>query len=401
MEPLFYLAWIAIISQLIFMIGMVRNFKYTLTRIKKTRDEYCPATALIVPCKGIDPAFDKNIASFYAQDYNNYSLLFVVEAASDPAYQSLCLLKEKLSPASKAKQVQILVAGLSNSSSQKIHNLLYAYKNIPPQTEVLAFADSDACIKNYWLKYIVHPLSKPKYGASSGYRWFVPQKSNLATLALSALNAKIAQLLGNTRFNQPWGGSMAIKVDTFKNIGLEKIWSNALSDDYSLGYAVKKAKLIVAFVPYCLVASYETTTWPKLFEFARRQYLITKVYVPGTWAFALFSGIYSVLCLWGGLVLTIRSLLSDHKYLFTFAALTAVFYLCQLARSFLRQTMIRILLKNDRSRLTSAMIADIVASPFFSILMLALILSSAFGRTIKWRGIKYKLVSPEQTIRLK
>jgi len=71
------------------------------------------------------------------------------------------------------------------------------------------------------------------------------------------LNAKIAQQLGNTRFNQAWGGSMAIRVDVFRKVGLDKIWPKVLSDDLSLTYAVKKAGMKLAFVPTCLVASYE------------------------------------------------------------------------------------------------------------------------------------------------
>ena len=61
----------------------------------------------------------------------------------------------------------------------------------------------------------------------SGYRWFIPMENNSATLALSVINAKIAQLLGVTRFNQAWGGSMAVRVDVFKRLGMDKIWQKS------------------------------------------------------------------------------------------------------------------------------------------------------------------------------
>ena len=35
---------------------------------------------------------------------------------------------------------EVLIAGLSSHSSQKIHNLLHAIESIPPETEILAFA---------------------------------------------------------------------------------------------------------------------------------------------------------------------------------------------------------------------------------------------------------------------
>ena len=46
----------------------------------------------------------------------------------------------------------------------------------------------------------------------------------------------------------------------------------------SLSYAVKDAHKKVEFVPGCLVATSESTTWAKLFEFGRRQFVITRFY---------------------------------------------------------------------------------------------------------------------------
>ncbi|MCJ7776912.1 MAG: glycosyltransferase family 2 protein, partial [Sedimentisphaerales bacterium] len=278
-------------SQLLFLIQTCVNYRYALTKYKKKRLLYRPRTALIVPCKGLDSAFKQNITSFFNQDYENYLLWFVVADKADPAYAPLCELKNRLSQSSKANEVQVLVAGFAQSCSQKNHNLLYCCQRIGSDVEVLAFADSDICVRSDWLSHIVHPLRNPKNGAASGYRWFVPKKNNLASLALSAVNAKIAQLLGNTHFNQAWGGSMAIRVDVFRQVGLDKIWPKALSDDLSLSYAVKKAGKKVVFVPACLVASYISTTWRELFEFGRRQFLITRVSTPGTWWFGLSSSL--------------------------------------------------------------------------------------------------------------
>ena len=119
--------------------------------------------------------------------------------------------------------------------------MLYCYHRIPQDVEIMAFADSDICVPANWLNHLVFPLRKSKHGAATGYRWFVPQKNNLATIALACVNAKIAQLLGDSIFNLAWGGSMAIRVDTFREVGLDKIWPNTISDDASLTVAVKKA----------------------------------------------------------------------------------------------------------------------------------------------------------------
>ena len=398
MDWYYYIALAAILSQLVFFTQMRRNYRYALAKYKKKRSLYRPRTALIVPCKDLDSAFEKNITSFFNQDYENYLLWFVVAAKSDPAYDELCKLKSQLSQSSKAQDVQVFVAGQGQSCSQKNHNLLYCYERIGDDVEVLAFADSDISVRSDWLSHIVWPLRKSKNGAASGYRWFIPKKNNLASLALSAMNAKIAQLLGNTRFNQVWGGSMAIRVDVFREVGLDKIWPKALSDDLSLSLAVKRAGKKVVFVPACLVASYESTSWRRLFEFGRRQFLITRVSAPRTWWFGLCSSLYSVLGLWAGAALAIYAAMIGEKYLPLFAAVPVLFFASQLGRAIMRQKMISKLLKYDLPQMRAARIADILFFWIWTLLLLSFIISSAFGRTICWRGIRYKLLGPTETI---
>ncbi len=398
MQWYFYIAILAIATQLFFLVQMYRNYRYVLKKYKIDRGWYRPKTVMIVPCKGVDSAFEKNIASFFNQDYEDFLLWFVVADKDDPAYNKLSQLKKELATSTKASDVQIFVAGKSQSCGQKLHNLLCCYSKITDDIEVMGFVDSDTCIRKDWLSQIVYPLHNKKYGASSGYRWFVPTKNNLASLALSALNAKVAQLLGNTPFNQAWGGSMAISVDNFRKTGLDKIWAKTVSDDLSLTYAVKKAGLKIAYVPACLVASYESVSWPQLFEFGRRQFLITRISASRVWLFALFSNLYSILGLWAGLLLAIHAYSRQSVYLGLFVAVPLIFFAGQLIRAILRQRMISKLLKDEQPKMKLAAAADILGFWIWSLLMLVLIIASAFGRTICWRGIKYKLIGPTETV---
>lgn len=397
MDWYYFVALIIIIPQLIILIQAFSNYRFVLNKYKKRRLWDKLQVVLIVPCKGLDSCFHKNIASFFHQDYKNYSLWFVVAEKSDPAYAELCKLRDQLGQNSNAHEIQILIADKSYSCGQKIHNLLYAIERIDDSVEIIALADSDACGRPDWLSHLIYPLRKSKNGVTSGYRWFVPQKNNLASVALSVVNAKIVQLLGNTRFNHAWGGSMAIRVDVFHRLGIDKIWTKALSDDYTISNAVKKAGMKVAFVPACLMASHETTTWKNLFEFARRQFLITRVNALGMWWFGLFSSIYSVVGLWGTIALAIWDKSLGTSRIF-FTAIAALFFLSQMCRAILRQKMAARLFEEDRNKMKFAMVADILFFWVWSILLLLFIVSSAFGRTICWRGIRYKLISPIETI---
>lgn len=393
-------AVILILSQLLFVVQAFRNFYFAMKRSKKPCKGSRPTALLTVPCKGLDKAFEKNISSFYKLNYPDYRLYFVVESTSDPAYEKLNEIKDRYCAESLAADIQILVAGDATGSSQKIHNMLHSYSNAPDNTQVLVFADSDTCVRLNWLEHMVYPLRKSKVGATTGYRWFVPEKNNLATLALSAMNAKIAQMLGNSRFNQAWGGSMAISKEMFEKTNLPGIWKNAISDDLALSYAVKKQKKKIIFAPACLVASYESTTWLALFEFARRQFLITKVTMPRTWAFALFSSIFTLAGIWAAAGIALMAHIVQQQNFALYLTVPILFLTAQFTRTVLRQVMVAKLLPEDTKKLKIAAAADILGNLLWSWIMFACIVASAIGRTITWRGIKYKLVSATKTVKL-
>jgi cellulose synthase/poly-beta-1,6-N-acetylglucosamine synthase-like glycosyltransferase len=395
MSKLELLALIVIAAQLVFTIQVVNNTRYALQKYRRVRG-YRAKAAVIVPCRGLDESFEENIRSFFLQDYEPYGLLFVVEDEADPAYAELKRLTAKYRPESRAGDVRLLTAGRASGCSQKLHNLLHAYRQIDPDTQILVFADSDACVGPNWLSHLVYPLrdsQKDKNGAATGYRWFVPKTTNWATLTLSAVNAKIAQLLGNTRFNLAWGGSMAIRVDTFVRLNLEQIWSSALSDDLSLSEAVSRAGLKIAFVPACMSASYESVTWKELWEFGRRQFLITRIYRRGMWLFGLFSCLFSVLGLWGGVAAAVWSLQTGRPS-WILVGWPVVFGFCQWLHAFLRQRMIGRLLEQERERLKPAARADLLFFWLFSWILLAVVAASAVGNTLTWRGIRYRLRGP-------
>ncbi|MBU1260833.1 MAG: glycosyltransferase family 2 protein [Planctomycetes bacterium] len=397
---LYVLVAVAVSAQIIFIYHIVSNYQYVLKKFNKNHTSYRRKTALIVPCKGIDTAFDKNIRSFYELDYEDYEMIFVTESSEDQAHSRLLALKEEFKNLTKAFDVKVLIAGRAQQGSQKLHNLLYACGNVDKDVTVFAFADSDACVRINWLNEIVYPLRKDRYGVTGGYRWYVPTRNNFATLALSILNAKVAQLLGVTRFNHAWGGSMAVRVEVFKKLGIEKIWEKSASDDLTLSQAVKKAGLRVIFVPACFVASYEKIDFLRLLEFARRQFLITRITAPGTWWLGVFSSLYPLFGLWGfaGIALYLYNRAFDGWYIFLLVSF--LFLVGQFLCAVLRQKMIFRIFPADWPRMKVAAIADIAGNIFWSWLMLFCILSSLFGRTIKWRGVKYKLKGPTEVVRL-
>ena len=393
-----YIAWAAIGAQLLFLYHAVRNYRYVMANYEsRERPSHRPRVALIVPCKGLDAHFHSNIRSFFAQDYDNYRLFFVVGEKSDPAYAELLNARAALRQSSRASDVQVFVAGPPSACSQKTHNLLYVFHRLGEETEILAFADSDVCVHDDWLGHLVQPLRRSKYGVSTGYRWFIPTKNNLASLALSAVNASIAQLLGNSIFNHAWGGSMAVRAEDFRRLNVPEIWKKTLSDDLSLSHTVKEAGMRVIFVPGCLVPSFESMTWGAFYEFARRQFLITRVYVPKTWWVGFASSLGSVLGLWATAGVAVFAGTRGTEHMLLYVSVPVIFFVGQLLRAVLRQSIAAKFLREYRARLKWTAVADVLGSWLRSLVLLFFILATACGRTISWRGIRYRLISPIQT----
>jgi hypothetical protein len=112
--------------------------------------------------------------------------------------------------------------------------------------------------------------------------------------------------------------------------------------------------------------------------------------------------------LWGGLIITwlvlngswalkIDSQFTSQKRVILLA-LPVVFFVSQIIRAVLRQNMIGKLLVKDRDKMRTAYAADILCSCLWSLLLMFFILSSAFRREVCWRGIRYKLLGPTETV---
>ena len=67
----YFIASAVVLLQVLFLIQVYNNYRYALNKYKRKRSWYRPRTALIVPCKGLDSAFEQNITSLFNQDYEN------------------------------------------------------------------------------------------------------------------------------------------------------------------------------------------------------------------------------------------------------------------------------------------------------------------------------------------
>ncbi len=138
---------------------------------------------------------------------------------------------------------KVVIAGPATDTGQKVHNLIVATQQIDPRAEVLVFVDTDARPDSDWLRKLVAPLADEKLGASTGYRWFIPERGGLASRLRGVWNASVASALGaDTTKNFCWGGSTAIRRSTFEELRVVDHWRGTVSDDFTITRVLKEAK---------------------------------------------------------------------------------------------------------------------------------------------------------------
>jgi ceramide glucosyltransferase len=391
-EILFYLlAFLQILLGVYLIWQALQWLRYVRRRLHSDPGFYTPRVAVLCPCKGIEPGLERNLLSLTEFERQNYEIFFILASGSDPARS----IVERVAKTSRVK-AQVLLAGNPSNSGEKVNNLRVAVEQLPPEFEVLVFADSDGRPGKKWLHHLVAPLGDERTGATTTMRWLIPNRGNLPTALLAAWNAPMVTMLSETGRNFCWGGGTAIRRSVFEQSGVMDEWRNSVSDDFSLTRALERSNRPIVFIPECLTLSYVETDFQGLLEFTNRQILVTRVYAQKVWVpAALTHLLYCATLLFGALLM-----LSDifgERPAFHIATLTLLPLLLSAIRSSIRLTGVTEALPAGRSQIMGQAWIYILLTVFTPLLYVVNCVNSLITRKIRWRGVVYELIGPEQT----
>lgn len=364
-----------------------------------------PRVTVVVPCKGDDHELRENLEAVIEQDAAAHEIFFITADAGDPAQAVFQELIQK----HPTRNIRTGIAGKSIECGEKVNNLLVAVAQADPDSEIFVFADSDARPPRGWLRELVAPLcadDSARPAATTGYRWYLPERGNPSSVLRSAWNAGIATLLGPHQRNFCWGGSMAIRRETFEQIRVREYWQHSLSDDYSMTRALRDARLCIHYVPRCLIPSRGRTRWSEVVDWSARQLIITRIYSGTLWKLAMVSqNLFALTTLlglallpreWKGLGATRISHTGWFGAVDYFPATTLLLVIFTLGfiRGFYRWRSIRKILSEHRSNLDHFAWAYIFLPPVVSLFSAYILWRSALTHRVEWRGRVYELVSP-------
>ena len=399
--PVFYFFAALLLAQsLLSLRGGFRYLSHFRRELARTPADYAPRATVVVPCRGLEQGFDENLATLFRQDYPEYEIVFAADSPDDPALEAAGDVAARMTPGSPAvRRVRAVVAGRASGRGQKVHNLIAAVRAADPSSEVLVFVDTDARPSPDWLRSLVAPLADERVGAATGYRWFVPAGGGLASHLRSVWNASIASALGGDgQRNFCWGGSTAIRRATFDRLDVPGEWRGALSDDFALTRAARRAGLAIKFVPRCLTVSHGDCAAAELFEFTTRQLKITRVYAPHLWRVVLVSNLLFTAVFFGGLALLMARAAAGLSFALSLVLLIAIFVAGSLKAALRLRAVSLALAPGGEAPRARDWLAHLALWPLTSALFAWNALAAAASRRITWRGITYELKSPDETV---
>ena len=378
------------------LLGGFEYLRFFKTELAKPRSEFTPFVTVLAPCRGLDAELDVNLQALFELDYPAYEIIFVVDDESDPAVAVI----DRVRTGSDSDWVlsTIVVASKAKNSSQKAENLREAVLHASPESRAFVFVDSDARPSTAWLRALVAPLADENVGAATGYRWFIASKPTVASELRSSWNASIASALGpNTKSNFCWGGSMAVRRDTFERLNMRDRWLGTLSDDFAVTRAMNAERLPIVFVPQALTASVEDCTFGQMLEFTTRQMQITRVYATPLWILSYFGSALFNAVMIAALLIAVLNRPNTLPFYFALATLVSV-TVCSTGKAWLRLIAVKLALPHHQNALQKQFLSQNTLWIVTPAIFLYNSIAAGLSRRMTWRGTVYELKSPTETV---
>jgi ceramide glucosyltransferase len=194
-----------------------------------------PPVSILKPIRGMEPHAEASFASFCVQDYPEYELLFGVANPGDPAVS----LVESLAARYPQAQVRCVKTAADLGPNRKVCNLhgLAA----AARYDLLLVSDSDMRVQPDYLRRIAAGFADPAVGlVTCPYRGSepdgVPAAMEALGIAAGFMPGVFVAALGLAAF--AFGSTIALRRETLERIGGFEALVDYLADDFQMGKRV-------------------------------------------------------------------------------------------------------------------------------------------------------------------
>ncbi|HEX6879524.1 MAG TPA: bacteriohopanetetrol glucosamine biosynthesis glycosyltransferase HpnI [Terriglobales bacterium] len=341
-----------------------------------------PGVTLLKPLCGLEPNLRQNLVSFFDQDYPKFEIIFGTRNGEDPALELVHSIQNEF----PGVPVKIVFSGEPDRPNAKVCSLEKMYEQA--SYDYLFISDSDVQVTPDYIREVVSPLLDPSVGLvwcpyrgmPTGGIW-----SGLEALGMSVEMTSgviVADLLNGMDF--ALGPTMAIRREVLDSVGGMGSLADYCADDFVLGNEVYKSgrKVVMSdhIIDHVVMnRSFKSSMlhqlrWTKSTRFSR-----PAGYFSSVLTYAMPFGIFgAIAALAGGMPVLAASLLG-------WAVLNRMIMAMVAGYGVVR----------DRRSLVYSWVY-----PLRDLQGFLLWCGSYWGKTVDWRGEKYRLVDKGKMVRV-
>lgn len=230
---LFAVSCVGLLSSTVYLVLVILASRRFPNSPEPTRKSPLPPVTLLKPVHGLEPFLERNLESFFLQDYPDFEIIFGARDSGDPALEIVELLRARY-PQIKTS---VVLSGEPRYPNAKVFTL---EKMVPrASAEYLVITDSDVVVRPDCLRQVVAPLLDPANGVVTCLYRGMPVEglwSRLEALGMSVeltSGVLVANMLEGMKF--ALGPTMATRKDVLDSIGGVGQLGQYCADDYMLG----------------------------------------------------------------------------------------------------------------------------------------------------------------------
>jgi ceramide glucosyltransferase len=192
-----------------------------------------PPVTILKPIHGMEEELEKNLESFFEQDYPEYEVIFGARDAENPALA----IAERVCARFPQVKSQVVLSGPPTWPNAKVFSL---QKMIAAtDRSYFVISDSDVRVAPDFLRNTIPPLLDPKVGLVTCMYRGIPSSDFWSTLEALGLSVEmssgvmVADMIEGMRF--ALGPAMTARRDAIDAIGGIAATADYYSDDFELG----------------------------------------------------------------------------------------------------------------------------------------------------------------------
>jgi len=242
LKILFWIAAVGSVTSTIYCLMVVvaaLRFGLRKRREERAATEFFPPVSVLKPLHGTELGMERNIESFFEQDYPEFELLFCARHESDEGLQ----LARRVGQRYPHVDAKYLTCGEPTPEFHNAKVFSLAQLDAAAKHDLFITSDADVRVKRDYLRRMVQNLKSPQMGLAScvylgtthagAAAGFSSQLDAVGKSVEMTSGVLVADMLEGTKF--ALGASMAVRKQSFRDAGGFEDLGQFYADDFVLG----------------------------------------------------------------------------------------------------------------------------------------------------------------------